>query len=293
MKKLFFAVAALAALTFTSCQNGVKENLNDNVDSLAYYLGLAQSDGLKQYMTMQLGVDSTQVDEFIKGMIEGAKKEAGESEEAYMKGLEVGKQVKEMSENLSKEVYADDSTKTINIDNFLAGLIKGLKGESEMAADSAGVLFQNMLKPIQDANMEKKYGDQKAKNQKFLEDNKKKDGVVCVPVTLEDGTKSEIQYKIITEGTGAMPTDTTTIKCQYEGKLIDGTVFDSSYERNQPFEVNMAMPRVIRGWVEALKLMPAGSKWEVYIPQELAYGAQDMGQIKPFSTLIFTIETLQ
>ena len=285
MKKLIFAAAAFAAIAFTSCQNEVKADLNDNVDSIAYYLGIAQSEGLKQYMTMQLGVDSTQIDQFIKGMIEGATKETGADEEAYTKGIEVGKQVKDMSDNLSKEIYQDDSTKTINIKNFLAGLICGLKGESTMTADSAGAVFQEMLKPIQDANMEKKYGEYKSQNAKFLDDNAKKDGVVTLP--------SGLQYKVITEGTGAIPSDTATVKCQYEGKLIDGTVFDSSYERNQPFEVNMANPRVIPGWVEALKLMPAGSKWEVYIPAELAYGAQDMGQIKPFSTLIFTIETLQ
>lgn len=285
MKKLIFAAAAFAAISFTSCQNEVKEDLNDNVDSIAYYLGIAQSEGLKQYMTMQLGVDSTQIDQFIKGMIEGATKESNESDEAFTKGIEVGKQVKEMSENLSKEVYQDDSTKTVNVKNFLAGLISGLKGQAPMSSDSAGVVFQDMLKPIQDANMEKKYGEYKAQNKKFLDDNKKKEGVVTLP--------SGLQYKVITEGTGAIPSDTATVKCQYEGKLIDGTVFDSSYERNQPFEVNMAMPRVIPGWIEALKLMPAGSKWEVYIPAELGYGSQDMGQIKPFSTLIFTIETLQ
>jgi FKBP-type peptidyl-prolyl cis-trans isomerase len=83
------------------------------------------------------------------------------------------------------------------------------------------------------------------------------------------------------------------VKCQYEGRLIDGTVFDSSYKRNEPFEVNLAQPLVIKGWVEVLKLMPAGSKWEVYIPQEQGYGSQDMGDIKPYSTLIFTIETLK
>ena len=96
------------------------------------------------------------------------------------------------------------------------------------------------------------------------------------------------------EGTGALPTDTSTVKCLYEGRLIDGTVFDSNTEEGRdPFEVNLGMPRVIPGWVEALKLMPAGSKWEVYIPQDLGYGQQDMGQIKPFSTLIFTIEVLK
>ncbi len=95
---------------------------------------------------------------------------------------------------------------------------------------------------------------------------------------------------MLTEGKGALPTDSSKVEVKYEGKLIDGTVFDSNYDREQPFVVDLRAPRVIEGWTEILKLMPAGSKWEVTIPQELAYGAQDMGQIKPFSTLIFTIE---
>jgi FKBP-type peptidyl-prolyl cis-trans isomerase len=106
-------------------------------------------------------------------------------------------------------------------------------------------------------------------------------------------TASGLQYKVLVAGDGALPTDTSTVQVNYEGKLIDGTVFDSSYERNQPFSVDMAQPRVIEGWVEALKLMPAGSKWEITIPQELGYGSQNMGQIKPFSTLIFTVEVLK
>ncbi|MCQ2076909.1 MAG: FKBP-type peptidyl-prolyl cis-trans isomerase [Bacteroidaceae bacterium] len=190
-----------------------------------------------------------------------------------------------MAESLSRDVYADDSTKSVNVKNLLAGLIASLKGTAPMSADSAYAEFNKMLEPIHNANLEKQYGDYKAENEKFLQDNKKKDGVVTLP--------SGLQYKVITAGNGPVPTDTTVVKCHYEGKLIDGTVFDSSYERGEPFEVNMAQPQVIEGWVEALKLMPAGSKWELYIPSELAYGTRDMGQIKPFSTLVFTVEIVK
>jgi len=287
MKKLIFAAAAFAAIMLTSCDNtNVKADLNDSVDSLTHFLGIAQSDGLKNYMKMQLQVDSAYTNDFIKGMIEGATAKDDPKQDAYMKGLTVGKQVKDMAANLSSEVYADDSTKQVPVKNLLAGIISSLKGENTISPDSAYGEFQRRLQPLRTAALEKKYATEKAANEKFLEDNAKKEGVTVLP--------SGIQYKVLTEGTGALPTDTTTVKCLYEGRLIDGTVFDSNTgEGREPFEVNLGMPRVIPGWVEALKLMPAGSKWEVYIPQDLAYGAQDMGQIKPFSTLIFTIEVLK
>ena len=259
--------------------------MNDNVDSLTYDLGMAQADGLKQYMTMQLQVDSTCIEDFIKGMKDGCEKELSKSEDAYRKGLDVGAQVKQMAESLSKDVYADDSTKSVNVKNLLAGLIAGLKGTASMSSDSAYAEFNKLLEPIHNANLEKTYGDNRKAGEKYLAENKKKEGVVTLP--------SGVQYKVITAGDGAMPTDTTVVKCNYEGKLIDGTVFDSSYERNQPFEVNLAQANVIPGWVEVLKLMPAGSKWEVAIPYDQAYGNREMGQIKPFSALIFTIETLK
>ena len=287
MKKFIFAAVAIAAIMFTSCDNtNVKADLNNNVDSLTNFLGIVQSDGLKNYMKMQLQVDSIYTNDFIKGMIEGATAKEDPKQEAYMKGLTVGKQVKDMAENLSSEVYADDSTKKVPVKNLLAGIIAGLKGEASMTPDSAYGEFEKRLKPLQTAALERKFANEKAANEKFLADNAKKEGVKVLP--------SGLQYKVLKEGTGALPTDTSTVKCLYEGRLIDGTVFDSNTEEGRdPFEVNLGMPRVIPGWVEALKLMPAGSKWEVYIPQNLGYGQQDMGQIKPFSTLIFTIEVLK
>ena len=287
MKKFIFAAVAIAAIMFTSCDNtNVKADLNNNVDSLTNFLGIAQSDGLKNYMKMQLQVDSIYTNDFIKGMIEGATAKEDPKQEAYMKGLTVGKQVKDMAENLSSEVYADDSTKKVPVKNLLAGIIAGLKGEASMTPDSAYGEFEKRRKPLQTAALERKFANEKAANEKFLADNAKKEGVKVLP--------SGLQYKVLKEGTGALPTDTSTVKCLYEGRLIDGTVFDSNTEEGRdPFEVNLGMPRVIPGWVEALKLMPAGSKWEVYIPQNLGYGQQDMGQIKPFSSLIFTIEVLK
>lgn len=286
MKKfLMIAAVAASAMAFTACNGGGSAKLNDDVDSLAYNLGVAQSEGLMMYMTGQLGVDSTYLDEFIKGMKEGAVNEADDKKEAYMQGLNVGKQVQQMAKGLTSEVYQGDSTKSVNVNVLLAGLIDGLKKKANITAEEAQAAFESKLEPIKAANMEKQYGDNKAAGEKYLAANAKKEGVTVLP--------SGVQYKVLVAGDGPVPTDTTTVKVMYEGKLVDGSVFDSSYERNQPFEVNMAMPRVIPGWVEILKLMPAGSKWEVAIPYDQAYGTQNAGQIKPFSTLIFTIETLK
>lgn len=286
MKKIMMMAAAVcvSAMTFTAC-NGGSAKVESDVDSIAYELGVGQADGLKQYMAMNLGVDSAYIDEFIKGMKEGAVNEANPKKEAYMKGLEVGKQVQGMAKGLGNELFAGDSTQTVNVNALLAGLIDGLKGKANMTSEEAFAEFNKRLEPIKTANLEKQYGDNKAAGEKYLAENKKKEGVTV--------TESGLQYRVLVAGDGALPTDTTKVQVNYEGKLIDGTVFDSSYERNQPFTVDMAMPRVISGWVEALKLMPAGSKWEVVIPQELGYGAQNMGQIKPFSTLVFTIEVLK
>ncbi|MDY2947220.1 MAG: FKBP-type peptidyl-prolyl cis-trans isomerase [Mannheimia varigena] len=122
-----------------------------------------------------------------------------------------------------------------------------------------------------------------AENKAFLEENKKAKGVVV--------TESGLQYEILTEGTGEKPTASSTVRVHYTGSLIDGTMFDSSVKRGQPAE--FPVNGVIRGWTEALQLMPVGSKWRLTIPQELAYGERGAGaSIPPFATLIFEVELL-
>ena len=131
--------------------------------------------------------------------------------------------------------------------------------------------------------LEKTYGPNKVAGEKFLAENAKKEGVK----TLANG----VQYKVIKEGTGAIPTDTSLVKVHYEGRLINDSIFDSSYKRGEPttFRAN----QVIKGWTEALCHMPAGSVWEVYIPQDQAYGEREQNIIKPFSALIFKIELIE
>ena len=286
MKKIMTVAAAVAmtAMTMVSCDGDNKADLKDGVDSLAYDLGVFQSEGLKQYMA-QLGVDSAYYDDFFKGMKEGAVNEVDPKKEAYLNGLAVGKDIQGMAKNLGHQVYGEDTTKTVNVKTVIAGLIAGLKGTDGRTAEQAYHDFDKKLEPIREVQLLKDFGGNKAAGEKYLAENKKKEGVKV--------TKSGLQYKVLVEGTGALPTDSSQIQVNYEGKLIDGTVFDSSYERNMPFTVDMSRPHVIEGWIEALKMMPAGSKWEVTIPQELGYGSQNQGPIKPFSTLIFTIEVLK
>ena len=145
-----------------------------------------------------------------------------------------------------------------------------------MTKEEAQTFMQTQMDAVKAKAMEKKYADNKAAGEKFLAENKTKEGVVTTP--------SGLQYKIITKGTGEIPADSSKVKVNYKGTLIDGTEFDSS---PATFRAN----QVIKGWTEALTMMPVGSKWELYIPQELAYGARETGgQIKPFSTLIFEVE---
>lgn len=279
------AAVAVTAMTMISCDKNGNATLKDGVDSLAYDCGVFQSEGLKQYVTMQLGIDSAYIDDFIKGMKEGALNEADPKKEAYLSGLAVGKDVQNMAKSLTQQVYGDDSTKSVNVKVLIAGFEAGLKGKDGRTAEQAYNDFNAKLQPVREAQLLKDFGDNKAAGEKYLAENKQKEGVKV--------TKSGLQYKVLVEGTGALPTDTSKVEVNYEGKLIDGTVFDSSYERNMPLTIDMSMPGVIQGWVEVLKMMPAGSKWEVTIPQNLAYGAQNQGPIKPFSTLIFTIEVLK
>jgi FKBP-type peptidyl-prolyl cis-trans isomerase FklB len=126
--------------------------------------------------------------------------------------------------------------------------------------------------------------EQKSAGEKFLAENAKKAGVIT--------TASGLQYEILKEGKGQKPIATDKVKVHYHGTLLDGTVFDSSVKRNTP--ASFGVNQVIKGWVEALQLMPVGSKWKLYIPQELAYGAHGAGEIiRPYSALIFEVELLE
>ena len=280
------AAMAIAAATISSCGNGTpKADLRSDVDSLSYAIGMAQTQGLKDYLVDRLGVDTAYMGEFIRGLNEGANAGDNKKQAAFYAGIQIGQQISnQMVKGINHELFGEDSTKTISMKNFMAGFVSGTTGKQGlMTVMESQETAQRLMQAIKARELEKTYGDNKLEGEKFLAENAKKDGVK----TLESG----VQYKVIKEGTGKIPADTSMVKVHYEGRTIDGNVFDSSYKRNSP--IDLRANQVIKGWTDALVHMPAGSVWEVYIPQELAYGEREQAQIKPFSMLIFKIELLE
>ena len=295
MKKLTFVAAmAIAAATFTSCGNSApKASLKSDVDTLSYAMGVAQSDQLKSYLIQGLGIDSTYLGDFVKGLNEGVNAGDDKKKAAYFQGLQIGQQISNaMIPGMTRQVFGNDSTKTLSTKNFVAGVLSSLGGEKALfSAEQAQKLADNLSTSIRAKqfvkNVEsgKKYVDEFAKGegvQKFSVDR--------VDSMRKEHFKGDVYYKIKKAGTGALPTANDKVKFDYEGKTIDGNVFDSSIKRGQP--VVMPVTQLVPGFTEALLHMPVGSEWEVVIPQELAYGENGTNGIEPYSTLIFTIKLL-
>ena len=286
-KFTFAAIAAVAAVMMYSCGNGTpKANLRSDVDTVSYAIGMAQSNGLKDFLVGRMGIDTAYIDEFIKGLNEGANAGDDKKKAAYYAGIQIGQQIStQMVRGINHELFGEDSTKTISLKNFMAGFISGATGKGGlMEPDSAARLAQTMVDAIKAKNLEQEFGANRKAGEDFLAANAKKEGVKVLD--------SGVQYRVIKEGNGAIPKDTSLIKIHYEGRTVDGKVFDSSYTKGEPatFRCN----QVIKGWTEALVHMPAGSTWEVYIPYNLAYGVRQQGpDIKPFSMLIFKMELLE
>jgi FKBP-type peptidyl-prolyl cis-trans isomerase FklB len=196
---------------------------------------------------------------------------------SYAIGMNIGKGLKE---NLSKDSV------DINQAILLRGMKDALAGEKPAMTDEETKAVLTALQNDVRKHAEELQQAEAAKNAKagqdFLETNKAKPGVVTLP--------SGLQYKVITEGTGPKPTASDVVVCNYKGSLIDGTEFDSSYKRGKP--ATFPVGQVIKGWTEALQLMPVGSKWELAIPPSLGYGERGAGPIGPDQTLLFEVELM-
>ena len=292
LKYIIFAVVAMFAMSMTAATKKKAKKapaVEVKVDTISahdfsYLIGKANTMGLKNYLVQRLGIDTAFIADFVKGFDAANMTEADKRMKARLAGLEIREQVEQqIIPQMEKQI--DDSLKVIDSKLFLSGFRAGISGENDLipiSMDSTQAVVRKQMTYYHNARMERKYGANRKAGEEFLKENGKKKDVVT--------TKSGLQYKVLVKGEGEIPTATQRVKVNYEGHLIDGTEFDSSYKRNEP--TTFACNQVIKGWTEALTLMPVGSKWELYIPQELAYGDRESGKIPPYSTLIFTVELL-
>lgn len=289
----FLAAMAIAAMVATSCGKNEKAEeevkavplsekttISNRLDSVSYALGVSMGENMNMQVQMgRLPVDSAFVDDFIKGVSEGMNASADKKREAYVYGLQIGQYLTQQKEGFENEIAQFDSTIVANPEKMLTGFVNGFKKKDQaMTAEDAGTFLNNLFKTLQEKSSAGVIEEGKA----FLAAKEKEDGI--------QKTQSGLLYKVVKQGNGARAKESDKVKVHYEGRLIDGTVFDSSLERGEP--VVFSPNGVIPGFKEALLLMPVGSEWEVYIPQNLAYGERDMGKIKPYSTLIFKIQLL-
>ncbi len=292
LKYIIFAVVAMFAMSMTAATKKKAKKapaVEVKVDTISahdfsYLIGKANTMGLKNYLAQRLGIDTAFIADFVKGFDAANMTEADKRMKARLAGLEIREQVEQqIIPQMEKQI--DDSLKVLDSKLFLSGFRAGISGENDLipiSMDSTQAVVRKQMTYYNNARMERKYGANRKAGEEFLKENGKKKDVVT--------TKSGLQYKVLVKGEGEIPTATQRVKVNYEGHLIDGTEFDSSYKRNEP--TTFACNQVIKGWTEALTLMPVGSKWELYIPQELAYGDRESGKIPPYSTLIFTVELL-
>ena len=253
------------------CPHKVKTvELKNFTDSINYAFGMLNGDQMRMYLLAN-DTDGIAQRDFIEN-INKAMKVSARNPQLVMMGKQIGSAIREQEPTglLGMENVAT------NFELIKQGFVNGMYDyDTQFDSRTAGEYIENTMTQI-------KYGEAIAAGKKFLEENKLKEGVVT--------TESGLQYEVIKMGKGAKPTATDQVKVHYHGTLIDGTVFDSSVERGEP--ITFALNQVIPGWTEGVQLMPVGSKFRFYIPQELGYGARQAGSIPPYSTLIFEVELL-
>ena len=292
MKKIaLLALVILAGASFSPAVAGKKDKkkkkaepvvvetvvLSDKVDSLSYAMGIEATEGLIPYLQQQMYVDTAYMDKFIEGFQQAIRKDAETKPlTAYSAGVNIAQMVNNsMVGRATKSM--EGIVDSISADMFCKGFIAALQKNNSFFNNTAASEF---IANTRDEHT-KKYIKE---NEDFLTANKLKNGVVTLP--------SGLQYRILREGNGPVATTNDEVEVKYEGRLINDTIFDSSYTRNP--QTNKFRPnQVIKGWTEALTIMPEGSMWELYIPQNLAYGERQAGKIPPHSTLIFKVELIK
>ena len=279
-------IAILANRSCRSSDNSAgKLKLESQIDTLSYAIGMTQTEGITKYLSETLNIDTALMDYFVFGFLENKMPSGEEQKKAYLSGSTIRMQVDNKTiPGVNHELFVNDTTLSISPNLFYAGFVDGIqKNYHIMDKESARQTANQLMTSIRDWQLGKQFSDNKKRGEDFLVKNAANDG----GVTLPEGT----QYKVLKEGTGSIPKDTSIVTVNYEGRTIDGVVFDSSYKRNEP--MSFRCNHVIKGWQDVLVRMPVGSVWEVYVPQERAYGNRQQGSIKPYSVLIFKIELLK
>ena len=251
-------------------------------DSVSYTAGMTFTKGLVSYL-LQQKVDTAYMADFIRGFKDMISASGDPRQKTYVVGMDIARQLNErMLPGITNEFA--DSPDSIVAPLLYRGFEDALLQDTTLFTMAAAeTYFAEREKADKAAKEEKLYGPNRDAGIAFLAENAKKDSVITLP--------SGLQYKVLVAGKGEVPTVSDKVQVNYEGRLIDGTVFDASARHgDKPAEF---MPtQVIKGWTEALTMMPVGSKWQLYIPSELAYGKRETGQIKPYSTLVFDVELI-
>ena len=251
--------------------------LTTSSDTLSYTTGMAFTQGLLPYVQGQLGVDTAYMSDFVKGFEEAVQGMNDPRQKARMAGVMIAEQVNNrMLTGLKKDLAeAPDSV----VDALF------FRGFTDVLLNDTTVMTFAKAEPISkekiEVNRQAKVKKLTEAGRAFMAENAKKEGIITTP--------SGLQYKVLKQGDGEVPQKTDKVKVHYEGRLIDGTVFDASSKHGTE-PATFRPDQVIKGWTEALTMMPVGSKWQLYIPQELGYGERQAGQIPPYSTLIFDVE---
>ena len=273
----------MIALALVAGASSFAQQLKTSSDSVSYTAGMTITNGLVPFL-LQQKVDTALMADFVRGFMDAVKVTSDPKQKAYMVGMNIAQRVNEsLLPGMRKDF--EQTPDSINADLFYRGFADALLGDTtRFTVAAAETYFTTKQQADKAAREERLYGATRDAGRKFLEENAKRDDVVSLP--------SGLQYKVLVKGQGEVPQSSDKVKVHYEGRLLDGTVFDSSYKRGEPAEFTPM--QVIKGWTEALTLMPVGSKWQLYIPYELGYGERGAGEnIKPYSMLIFDVELLE
>lgn len=281
---------ALLALACTSVSAGSKKDkkkaqpaeapvqLVSGIDSLSFAHGVDQTNGLLPFLKQEYQFDESKLEDFVRGYKDYLNEPKTPEQNAYNAGRSIAEMVVKRFIPSRERALGEGGVK-MDEQKFHQGFLAAIHGDTTYFDQKAA---SNYVREKQQAITERANEANKKAGEDFLAANKAKAGVVVLP--------SGLQYRVITAGKGDMPKADDEVEVVYEGKTVDGTVFDATERHNGAKTDKFRVNQLIKGWTEALQLMPVGSKWELFIPQELGYGPRAAGQIKPYSALVFTME---